>query len=130
MKTLELAVRQPLVITLGPQEYTIDFSVKTVAALEDRLGHSMKTAADWFRLETKELPIVLECGLLRHANGPEDAELLALSICEGLNPEGIEELISALCASACPKAVARFHEELEKLKKRGTVPNVQSADAS
>ena len=133
--TLELEVRQPLCIRVQKDgeilPVTVEFDLPAVVALERSLNRSMKTAADWLRLQSGELERTLAAGLRLH-HGAE-AEQLAATICGGLSPESIETTLDAICTSACPRAMRRFREELEKLRAKAragiavTLPNGESA---
>lgn len=129
--TLEIEAKSRKIIRVGGKDYALVFRLPIVAALEEKLGRSMKSAADWLRIQTKEVPAVIEAGLTDYH--PNDAKSVAETICSTLDPEEIEHVIDALCVAACPKAMARLQEELEKYRERMKqglpVPNAQSADA-
>lgn len=127
MDTLELAVRQPLDIKLDDTINRVEFPLSAVAAIEEDLGRGMKTLPDWFRIQTKEVPAILRHGLTQLK--ADDAKETADLICENLDPEGIDTLIDALCASAFPRQVARFKEEIKKMQTGGTLPNAPSGAA-
>lgn len=129
---LEITFKQSKIFRVGDKDYSLVFTVPVVAALEEKLGRSMKSAADWLRIQTKEVRDILEAGFTHHH--PEDAKTIADTICDMLEPEEIENVIDALCVAACPKAMARLQVEIEKIKERAKkglppLPNVQSADA-
>lgn len=126
---LDIAVAAPLAVTVDDRVYTVEFPLPSVVALEKAIKRSMKTAQDWFKISTAELPDVLWAGLLKHHQ--DDALRVASLICNGLNPEAIETTIDAVCAAAWPEAMRKYQEIVEKLKARAEqglpLPNVQSA---
>ena len=129
---LEIGVKQSKIFRVGEKDYSLVFTVPVIAALEEKLGRSLKGAADWFRIKTSEVRDILEAGFTKHH--PEEAADIADTICNLLDPEEIENVIDGLCAAACPKAMARLELEIEKARertKRGLppLPNVPSADA-
>lgn len=127
---LEMAVKSQNKICVNEREYELVFSFPVVAALEEKLGRSMKSAADWVRTQTKEVPDILEAGL-SHLY-PEEAKAVADSICNTFPPEEIEHVIDFLCVAACPKAMARLKEQMEKIQERVkqglALPNVPGVD--
>lgn len=128
MEVLEIAVRQAKVFLVDGVEYRLEFPLPAVAEMEKKLGRSMKSPADWLNTKTEEVRDILAAGFSR--NHPEDAERIADAICEYLEPEQINTVIDALCWAACPKAMARIQEQIEKSRDRakaGLLPNVQSA---
>ncbi len=127
---LEIAVKERKIFRLGERDYSLTFTVPVVAALEEKLGRSMKGAADWFRIQTREVQDVLAAGFTHYH--PDEAGDVAKQICDALDPEELETVIDALCVAACPKAMARLKVEIEKAQsriKKGISPNVQGADA-
>ena len=128
---LEIAVKERKIIRVGDRDYSLVFPVPVVAALEETIGRSMKSTADWLRIQTKEVQAVLEAGLSHYH--PQEAKDLAATLCTMLEPEEIENVVDALCVAACPKGMARLKEEIEKARVRFNkglpLPNVQGADA-
>ena len=130
---LEIAVRETKIVRIGEREYTLTFPVAAVVVLEQKLGRSMKHSTDWFRIKAEEVQPCLEAGLTHHH--PEEAATVAAEICNTLDPEAIDSVVDALCATACPKAWGRLLEEMAKARQRlqkglSPVPNGQGADAS
>lgn len=131
---LEIAVKERRIIRVAERgDFALAFTVREVAALEDKLGRSMKSAADWLNIKTKEVRDILEAGF-RHYH-PDEAGALADEICSVLGPEEIEHLIDAICVAACPKAMARIQDEIVKIRERmkkelPPLPNGVSADAA
>lgn len=125
---LDLSVNEATYIQVNDRPVRVDFPLPVVAELEKQLSHGMKLPADWFRMETHEVPTVLEAGLKRYH--PDDAKELATAICDVTGPEGIGQLMDLLCAAAWPKFMARMQEQVEKskaqtageLKNAGAVP--------
>ena len=69
MELLELTVKQPLTVRVDGMDYRVEFPLSAVIRLEDKLGRPMRAPADWFKMQTKELPAVLEAGLSKcHRN--------------------------------------------------------------
>lgn len=128
---IEIAVKERKIFRVGERDYSLVFMLSTIAELEEKLGRSMKSAADWLHIQTKEVHDILEAGFSHYH--PEEAKDVADTICEALDPEQIENVIDGLCVAACPKAMARLQEEIEKvrarLKKGLPLPNVPGADA-
>lgn len=129
---IEIAVKQPKVFRVDGVEYRLEFPVAAVAALEEKLGRSMKSASDWLRMQVMELPAVLFAGLTR--NHPNEAQQIATAICDNLGPEDIEIVIDGLCVAAHPKAMERLQQQIDAARERfnnggSPLPNVQSADA-
>lgn len=127
MKVLQLAVRNPMKVSVEGREYSIEFPVKAVATLEEKLGRSMKFAADWLKIRTKEVEDVLAVGLSR--NHHEDAAEVAARICDTLETEAIEEVIEGLCWSVFPRAMERIEAAAKRIREGHTSPNAPSADA-
>jgi len=132
MTVLEMGVKQRKIFRVGERDYSLAFTVPIVAELEVTLGRSMKSAADWLRIQTKEVRGILEAGL-KHYH-PDEAANVAEAVSLALDPEEIEVVIDGLCVAACPKAMARLEAELEKARaraKRGLspLPNVPGVDA-
>jgi hypothetical protein len=122
---VELAVKQPLILKTAEKEYLIEYPLSAVIKAEEKLGRSLKTPADWFGAPAKDIPALLEAGLSKHHPDVTPEEIQA--ICDGLSPEAYTEFTEAIGAVAFPRWLARFKENLEKLK--GTSPKVPSADA-
>jgi capsule polysaccharide export protein KpsE/RkpR len=76
----------------------------------------MKSATDWLKIQTKEVRDILEAGFTHYH--PEEAKQVADDISVALEPEEIENVIDGLCVVACPKAMARLQEEMEKVRAR------------
>lgn len=129
---LEICVKQSKIFLVGDKDYSLVFTVPVIAALEEKLGRPLKSAGDWLRISTSEVRDILEAGFKKHH--PEEAEEIADTICDLLDPEQLETVIDALCVAACPKAMARLDEEIKKAQERARkgltpLPNVPSADA-
>jgi hypothetical protein len=129
---LEIGVKQSRIFRVGERDFALVFTVGAVAALEDKLGRSMKNPADWFRLQTKEVQDVLEAGFKTyHADEAKD---VAEAVCRTLDAEQIENVIDFVCWAACPKAMERLRVEVEKMReavKKGLpLPNVPSGAVS
>lgn len=117
MNVLEMKTKQALLVPFLGVEHRIEFSFRAVAAIEEDLGRKMTTLPDWFRITTKEIPVILQHGFVGLEG--EEAAKLAASICDNQGPEGIERIIDAMCAVAFPEQVARFKAELEKIQNKG-----------
>jgi hypothetical protein len=123
---VELAVKRPLILKTNDKEYTIEFPLSAVIMAEEKLGRSLKTPADWFGAPAKDIPALLEAGLSKHH--PEVTAEEIKEICDGISPEAYTEFTEAIGAVAFPRWLARFKENLEKLK-AGASPKAQSVDA-
>ncbi|HEX4201559.1 MAG TPA: hypothetical protein VHY59_08585 [Chthoniobacterales bacterium] len=127
---LEIAVKPPKVFRVNGADYSLEFPLRSVIHLEAKIGRSMKSSPDWFRIQTKEVPEVIYAGLLK--NHSDTADVVTEAICSGLDPEEIETVIYALTRAACPLAMARFDDEVakaqERMRKGLPLPNGQSAD--
>jgi plasmid stability protein len=132
MQALEIGVKQRQLLRVDDRDFAIVFPLPIVAELEETLGRSMKIPADWLRIKTAEVRDILEAGLKTYH--PDEAAATADAVSKGLDPEQIETVIAALCAAACPKAMAHLEKEIEKARARArkglALPNAQSADAS
>jgi hypothetical protein len=117
MKTLTFAVRQPLKLIglIEGRELLVEFTIPATAALEEKLGRTLKGYMDWVQLKAKELESVLAAGLLRYQ--PEDAEKLAATVSESAWPELQEQILEAICAHAWPEATERAAKALEQWRK-------------
>lgn len=125
MQVIKTAVQQVLKLVAGDKEYTVEFPLTSVMKAEDKLGRSLKGPSDWFGAQTKDIPVLLWAGLLKHHPDVdlEDAQ----EICEGFNAEMCAEVLDALGALNFPKWLERFKESLEKSKKRPNVPSVAAS---
>lgn len=111
--TIRAAVIPSLLLKLDDsQSYTVEYPLSAVIAAEEKLGRSLKAAADWFCAPAKDVPALLEAGLRRHHPDitPEEVQ----SICDRLNAEAYTELTEALGALNFPAWLARFKENLAK----------------
>lgn len=132
LELIKLETKQPLPLSVDGTEYRLEFPLPAIVALEKKLGRSMKTASDWFRIQTHELPDVLRAGLQqRHA---DEADAVVEAIGRALDPENIEVLIAGLCGATWPKATERIQAALEKARARAEkglspLPNVPSVAA-
>lgn len=130
---LEITVqREPKVIRVDGKDYSLTFPLPIVVDLESKLGRPMKSAADWIRIKTEEVPAILEAAL--SSEHPDEAKDVATAIGSALDPEEISTVIDGLCEAACPKAMERIRAEMEKARERvqkglAPFPNVQGADA-
>lgn len=131
---LEIAIKQEQakVIRVDGKDYSLTFPLPVVVDLEAKLGRTMKSAPDWLRIETAEVPAILEAAL--SSEHPDDAKDVTAAICAGLDPEAISTVIDALCWAACPKAMDRIKADMDKAMERAKkgltpFPNVQGADA-
>jgi hypothetical protein len=126
--SVNIAVKQPKIFKVDGVDFRVEFPVSSVIKLEDALGRSMKSASDWLKTQTKELPEILKAGLLKHHK--TEAEKVATAICDSLDPEEIEHVIDGLCVAACPKAMARIEAEINRLREKAAkglpLPNVPS----
>jgi hypothetical protein len=122
---VELVVKQPLILKTAEREYVIEFPLSAVIKAEEKLGRSLKAPADWFGAPAKDIPALLEAGLSKHHPDVTPEEIQA--ICDGISPEAYTEFTEAIGAVAFPRWLARFKENLEKLK--GTSPKAPSVDA-
>lgn len=133
MDVLKIEAKGRKIIRVGERDFALAFPLNVVADLEEKLGRSMKTAADWLRLQTKEVQPTLAAGFrLYH---PEKADAVAETICSSLDPEEIDNVIEALCVAACPKAMERVKKAMEEAQERlkkglAPLPNGVGADAS
>jgi len=130
MHVIEIEAKGDKFIRVDGTDYQLAFPLPIVVELEAKIGRSMKTGGDWLRIQTKEVRDILFLGFKTHH---KDAEEVADKIAARLEPEEIDNVINAICAATCPKALAKWQEELEKLRdrlKKGlTLPNVPGADA-
>jgi hypothetical protein len=135
MKVIEIKAKDRQIFRVGEaegleREFSVAFPLSVVAELEDKLGRPMRSPSDWLRIQTKEVRDILEAGFSYYH--PEAAKGVADLICLTLDPEGIESVIDALCFAACPKAMARLQEEMDKARERAkkglaALPNVPCA---
>lgn len=132
MQTLELAVKEPLVLRVEGRDYSVTFPLPSVIWLEHKLGRSMKLPTDWWKMTTAEVPDIIRAGLM--AAHPDDTEAITARVVSALDAEGIEAAMDSLCVVAFPIATGKFKEEMETIReriKRGLQPkNGESADAS
>lgn len=121
MSTLESAVIPSLTLKVDSREYTVEFPLSAIIQAEEKTGRSLKSLADWFNVQTKDIPALLEAGLSKHHPDvkPEDVQ----AICDRLNPESLDEVQYALCKLAFPRFMARI-EEAKAKGKLDTLPNV------
>jgi hypothetical protein len=122
---VELAVKRPLILKTNDREYTIEYPLSAVIKAEEKLGRSLKSPADWFGAPAKDIPALLEAGLSTHHPDVTPEEIKA--ICDGISPEAYTEFTEAIGAVAFPRWLARFKENLEKVK-AGTSPKAPSVD--
>ena len=113
---LEITVKQAKLIRIDGKDYDLTFPLPVVVDLENKLGRPMKSAPDWLRVTTAEVPAILEAGL--SSGYPNEAKALSGSVCAALAPEEISTVIDGLCAAACPKAMARIEAEMKKARER------------
>jgi hypothetical protein len=123
---VELAVKRPLILKTNGREYTIEYPLSAVIKAEEKLGRSLKTPADWFGAPAKDIPALLEAGLSKHH--PEVTEAEVQAICDELSPEAYTEFTEAIGAVAFPRWLAKFKENLEKLKTKAASPKAPSVD--
>lgn len=123
---LQLAAVPALLLTVDGEPFRIEFPLRAVAVLEEELGRPLRTPQAWLGLPAKDIPAVLAAGLTKHH--ADVAEKLTDTICENLNPEGLDEVLYALCRLAFPRYIARFEEHQAK-RKGNALPNEQSGDA-
>jgi len=110
-------------VFLDDTKYILTFPLKAVALAEEKLGHSLRTLRDWLKLETRELPIIIEAGLQKFH--PEQTAEHAAAIVEALTSDALDELHYGLCKLAFPKAMAKL-EELRGTTVEQSLPNDQS----
>jgi hypothetical protein len=115
-----MAVTPTLPLEIGDKRYTLEFPLAAVVKAEEKIGRSLKAASDWFCAPAKDIPALLEAGLSRHHPDITPEEIS--SICECINPESYAEFAEALGALAFPRFTARYRENLEKLRAKGTEP--------
>ena len=129
---IDIAVKQPKAFRVDGKTFLLEFPLSAVIVLEAKLGRPMKGLSDWLKVSTGELWDVLEAGFRKHHE--EESHGIATALCDGLEPEDIERVIDAVCVCACPRAMERLKEEMEKmrdrLKKGLPLPNVQSGAVS
>jgi len=116
-KVLELAVRQPLTLKVDGVDYTVEFPLSSVVIAEEKIGRGLKSPADWFGLPDKDIPAVLEAGLIKHH--ADKAGEIARLVCDALGPESSAEFTEALGAMAFPRFLARYKENLAKIQAKG-----------
>lgn len=121
---LECAVIPSLSLVIGQKLYTVTFPLSAVAKAENVTGKSLKSLPDWFNLETKDIPAVLEAGLYMHHPDIDAADICA--ICDQLNPESLDEVLYALCSLAFPRRMKAYEEHREKWAQGKVSPNVPS----
>lgn len=117
--SLECAVIPSLSLVVGEFLYTVEFPLTAVIKAEEKIGRSLKSLTDWFNLQAKDVPAVLEAGLSKHH--PDIQPGTIQSICDQLNPEALDEVLYALCNLAFPRRMALIEENRLKGK---TGPNV------
>jgi hypothetical protein len=118
---IELAVKPRLLLNVDGKPYELAFPLAAVAAAEEKLGRSLKSPSDWFTVNAKELPVMLEAGL-SNTIPPEEIQ----AICDRLDPEMYSEVVQAIGALAWPKFTQRYLESIEKLKGK-SAPKAESA---
>ena len=129
---IEIKVQAPKLFTVDGVDYRVQFPVPQVAALEEKIGRSMKGPADWLNMQTKEVPDILFFGLqMYHA---DDADAVVAKVRDNLDPEQIGVVMDALIEVACPKAMERVRkmiaEAQERTRKGLPLPNAPSADVA
>lgn len=126
MNVIEIKTKDRQLFRVGERDFSIAFPLPMVAELEDKVGRPMRSPSDWLRVKTSEVQAILEAGF-KHYH-PTEAGSVATQISETLDPEGIETVIDALCWAACPKAMGRLQEEMDKARERAKkglqLPNV------
>ena len=125
---VELAVKPTLMLLVEGKPYTLEFPLSAVIKAEATLGRSLKSPADWFCAKAEDLSALLEAGLAKHHPDITPEEVQA--ICEGIGPETYTEVTEALGALNFPRFLARYKENLERMRAKGdTSPNAPSAGA-
>lgn len=130
-EVIEIKVQAPKMFRVDGVDYRVQFPMNQVAALEEKIGRGMKSAADWLRMKTSEIPDILFYGLQTyHA---DEADAVVTTVRDNLDPEQLEFVMDALCEVACPKAMERVRAALEEARERvkkglPAIPNATSAD--
>ena len=118
------AVIPSLRLEVGEKVYTVEFPLSAIAKAEEKTGRSMIDPREWLSLSVKNIPAVLEAGLVTHHPDISPADIEA--ICERLNPEALDEMQYALCKLAFPRYMARLEEMTAK---KSASPNAPGGDA-
>jgi hypothetical protein len=115
MKTIEASAIPSLLLKVDGKDYTVTYPLSAVAQLEEQLQRPLRTPQGWLGLPAKDLPAVLAAGLSKH-NDADTARTVAAAVSEGLNPEGLCEVLYALAKLAFPKV-------MEDIEQRTKSPN-------
>jgi hypothetical protein len=103
-------------------EYTLAYPIPAVIQAEKATGKDLKSLTGWFNLETKDMPAVIEAGLVKHHPDLKPGEFQ--SIVDNLTLESLDEIHYALCKLAFPKTMAEV-----EARRAQSLPNAPSAVA-
>lgn len=130
--SVDTKVKNSGTITADGKDYTVEFPMSAIIALETKLGVQpdengppLRSFAWWWSVPAKHMPEVLKAGLVLHH--PDLAPDFAEAICEALDLGTQNVLRVELCRLNFPELMRRWDEA----RKAGAAsPNVSSADAA
>src|SRR6185312_3474993 len=99
-------------VSIGDELYQLAFPLSSIIKAEEMLGgRSLRGLRDWLKLEPKDFPAILECGLLKFH--PDSAREIADKITSSLGSEEFDELHHGLCCLCFPRSMSKV-EEMQK----------------